>query len=105
VLVDQVLVDGRGVALEAQLRFDEGAVGLAMRDSGGDCGDGGGSQRGRWPGWGNLSCRVGGHPGGVWRLRGVASLVGTDRLAINAGDAFNLALTGLGFEQRPNGCL
>jgi hypothetical protein len=57
VLVDQVLVDGRGVSLEPQLGFDELAPGFAQ--------GGGHRPRSRWPGWGNLTYRAGGHPGGI----------------------------------------
>lgn len=57
VLVDQVLVDGRGVALQTQLSFDEPAPGFAQ--------GGGHRPRSRWPGWGSLLCRAGGHPGGI----------------------------------------
>src|SRR5207245_1720532 len=52
--VDQVLVDGHGVAPQAQLRLDEGAMRLARRDGG---------RRRRWPGWGNLR-------GHQWRSSG-----------------------------------
>ena len=57
VLVDQVLVDRRGVALQAQLHLDELAMGFAQR--------GGRRIHRRWPGWGNWIGRAGGHPGGI----------------------------------------
>ncbi|KLN52038.1 hypothetical protein VPARA_68490 [Variovorax paradoxus] len=101
VQVDQVLVDGGGVAAQAQLGVDEGAVGFAL---------GGGQRRryrpgSRWPGWSSLTGKVGGHPGAVCRIGGEALLVGPDGVARNAGDAFDLALGGAALEQRPDGGL
>jgi hypothetical protein len=55
--VNQVLVDRRVVTAQAQLLGDEGAVRLARRGRQGRCS--------RWPGWGNLGVRAGGHPGGI----------------------------------------
>ena len=90
-LVDQILVEGRVVALEAQLGFDEGAVGLAARSR----------QLGlsRWPGWGNLIGCAGGHPGGISLELLYAFDMGAYDLAISCGDTFNLAVTGVGLQQ------
>src|SRR5690606_36272229 len=95
VLVDQVLVDGHGVALQTQLSFDELAPGFAQ---------GGGSRpRGnsesRWPGWGSLtghSLRAGGHPGAVCPFCGKALLVGADGVTRNSRDLLDLSLAGVG---------
>ena len=91
VLLDQVLEDGHGVALQTQLRFDELAVGFAQ--------GGGHRHRSRWPGWGNLLCRAGGHPGGICLLLQPALAIASDRLAVDAGDAGDLALWGIALEQ------
>lgn len=101
--IDQLLVDGRVVALEPQLGFDEGPVGLT----------GGGRRLGhhRWPGWGNLTgCVIwcaGGHPGGIcFDLEFVYAFgIGAYGLAINTGDTFNLAVAGVGRQQGQKGCL
>jgi hypothetical protein len=99
--VDQVLVDGHVVALEAQLGFDEFPVGLA----------GGGRYLGcsRWPGWGNLiGCAIwcaGGHPGGICLELLHAFGIGAYGLSVNSGDAFNLAVAGVGRQQRGYRCL
>jgi hypothetical protein len=85
VQVDQVLVDRRGVALQAQLRLDELAVPLARRGRAQ-------GRRSRWPGWGNLRRRAGGHPGGICSLRGKAPVVQADRLAIDPREPLDLAL-------------
>ena len=92
--VDQVLVDRHGVAVQPDLGLDELAVRLACR--------GRRDHRSRWPGWGNLLCRAGGHPGGICPLLGQPLLVRTDRLAVDTGDALNLALTGTLGQQRRN---
>jgi len=101
VQVHQVLVDGGGVAAQAQLGVDEGAVRFAP---------GGGHRRrhrpaSRWPGWSSLTGRVGGHPGAVCRVGGKALLIRADGVARDAGDAFDLALGGAALEQRPDGGL
>ena len=95
------LVDGHGVALEPQLGLDELAVGLAQ--------GGGRRNDSRWPGWGSLSrgrsLRAGGHPGAVCGLGGKALLVGTDGMAGDARDPFDLTLAGIGLQQRLYGGL
>ncbi len=95
-LVDQVLIDGHGVALEPQLGLDELAVGLAR--------GGGRRHYSRWPRWSSLSGsqghRVGGHPGPVCGVGGKALLVGTGGMARDAHDPFHLTLAGLGLQQR-----
>jgi len=118
VLVHQVLVDGRGVALELQLRFDERPVWFAK---------GGGHRLGdRWPGWGNLLCDsdlriivyavgawrcldaviagdqvscLGGHPGGICLFSLPTALVASDGLAVNARDAGDLSLRGIALQR------
>ena len=59
--VDQVLVDRRVVAAQAQLGLDEGAMRFTQRLwSAVGC---------RWPGWENFSLRAGGRGGGICRYR------------------------------------
>ena len=95
VLVDQVLVDGCGVALQTQLGFYELAVGFAQGgDSRPRC-----NSESRWPGWGSLtghSLRAGGHPGAVCPLCGKALLVGADGVTRNPRDPLDLSLAGVG---------
>ena len=93
VLVDQVLIDGCGVAPQPQLRLDESPVRLARRHRH--------PRRCRWPGWRSLRYRVGGHPGGICRSSHPL-LVAADRLAIDPGHALDLALAGPGLQQRPD---
>src|SRR5438477_3523189 len=69
-LIHQVLVDRLGVALEANLLLDPGAVPLTL--GAGLTWDGAVrfccGNRSRWPQWGNLALalsRAGGHPGGI----------------------------------------
>ncbi len=92
VLIDQILVDRRGVALAAQLRLDELPVGFAK-----------GSARridSRWPGWGNLICRAGGHSGGIGPpLLQPALAVAPDRLAVDACLTGDLALRCVALQQ------
>jgi len=90
-VVHQVLVDGHVVSLEAQLGFDERAVGFAV---GGRYPD-----WSRWPGWRNLIglglwC-AGGHPGGICPERLYAFGIGANGLAINSGDALNMSVAGV----------
>ena len=95
--VDQVLVNRRVVALEAQLGLDKFPMGLA--DGARRLG------RSRWPGWRSLIGRAiwcaGGHPGGICLDLELlhAFGIGTYGLAINSSDAFNLAVAGVGLQQ------
>ena len=86
-LVDQVLIDGHGVALEPQLGLDELAVGLAR--------GGGRRHYSRWPRWSSLSGsqghRGGGHPGPVCGVGGKALLVGTGGMAKYAAPFFRMS--------------
>ena len=100
-LIHQILVDRHGIALQAQLRLDEGAVGLARRlRRKHRCG-----HRRRWPGWRSLPVRAGGHPGGLCALAHQALVVDADGLAINPSEPVDLALCGPAFEQGPDGGL
>src|SRR2546425_4178229 len=69
---------------------------LARRDGG---------RRRRWPGWRKLNRGAGGHPGGVRRGCGEALVVRADGLAVDAGNALDLALAGAGVQQGPDGRL
>ena len=89
-------MEGHVAAVEAQLGFDECPVGFAV----------GGRELewGRWRGWGNLiSCGsgfTGGHPGRVCLESLLAFGVGANGLSVDSGDTFNLAVTGVGRQQR-----
>ena len=104
VQVDQVLVDGGGVAAQAQLGFDEFPVDFAQTGGGG--GGGRGCGRSRWPGWGNLSAHkppvgiggrdwAGGHPGGICEFGQPAGAVAAYGFAVDAGNAGDFAPRGV----------
>lgn len=98
---NQVLVDGGGVAAQAQLGVDESAVWLAL-----GCGHRHRHrQTSRRPGWSSLPWRVGGHPGAVCPVGGKALLIRANGVARDTGDAFDLTLGGAALEQRPDGGL
>jgi len=117
VQIHQVLVNGHGVATQPKLGLDEGAVGFAgrcrWRNSGRRHCRRHGRSRCRWPGWGNLLRRAGGHPqgagghpGGICRSgSGEPLLVTADRLAIDPREALDVTLAGAGLQQGPDGCL
>jgi hypothetical protein len=94
---------GRGRGRRGCSRFGSRAFGGLSRLGG--CIDIG-SHNSRWPGWGNLLRWVGGHPGAVCGLFShKALLVGPDGVRGNTRDAFDLSLTCVGLEQRPDGGL
>ena len=100
-LVDQVLVDGHGVAPQSQLRLDEAAMRLARRDR---CRRAPASEP--VAGVGEFAPpRPVATPGEFAAAAGEALLVGADRLAVDAGDALDLALAGAGVQQGPDGRL
>lgn len=86
VLIDEILVDRRGVPMQLHLGSHKLLVWRARRQlMCTSC---------RWSGWGNLRLRAGGHRGGVCLLGGgKLRLIPPNRLAIDAGDPGDLPLT------------
>jgi hypothetical protein len=105
--IDQLLVDRHRVSPEAYLGLDPFAVGLTgragMTGERLEQGIGFPGRLPRWPGWGNLSLRAGGH-GGSWLPDGGlcagASHQLADGFAIDAGLSGDLVLRDVALKER-----